>query len=179
MRADARPDWSRRPEPGEHAPYYLSYLARVPDGDVLATLEREEKRFLETLRAVPADREAHAYAPGKWTIRGVVGHVLDVERVFALRALWFARAAGTPLPGFDENAWAASSNADARSLAALGDEWSAVRRASLALLRGLDAEAVDRRGIANGVEFTVRALGWILAGHAIHHRTVLEERYLR
>ena len=178
MPADAKPDWSRRPAAEEHAPYYRTYLTHVPDGDVLVTLDREAEHLLQTLRSVPPDRERHAYAAGKWTIRELVGHVIDAERVFAHRALWFARAASTSLPGFEENDWARTSNANDRPLAALGEELVAVRRASVALLRSLDAATLDRRGAANGVEFTVRAVAWILAGHAMHHRRVLEERYL-
>lgn len=179
MSGDRAPDWTRRPEPDEYAPYYETYLARIPAGDLLATLEREEARLLATIRAVPPDRETHAYAPGKWTIRELVGHVIDAERVFALRALWFARGADTPLPGFEENRWARTSNAAERALSLLGEELVAVRRASVALLRGLDGPALDRRGVANGVEFTVRAAAWIIAGHALHHRIVLEERYVQ
>jgi hypothetical protein len=99
--------------------------------------------------------------------------------VFTVRALWFARAAPAEQPGFEENDWARVSNAEQRSLAALAEEFAAVRRASVLLFRGLDAPALDRRGSANGVGFTVRALAWITVGHAAHHRQVLEERYLR
>jgi uncharacterized damage-inducible protein DinB len=174
----ARPDWTRRPGPGECATYYDRYIAQVADGDLLATLERDGRAFVERLRALPAERELHAYAPGKWTIRALAGHVIDTERVFALRALWFARAAPTQLPGFEENDWARASNADRRPLRELADELDAVRRATVLFLRGCDAEALDRRGIANERELTVRAAAWIIAGHAVHHRRILEERYL-
>jgi uncharacterized damage-inducible protein DinB len=176
--AEDRPDWSRRPGPDECAPYYDRYISQVADGDLLATLERDGRGLVERLRAIPPERELHAYAPDKWTVRALVGHVIDAERVFASRALWFARAAGTPLPGFEENDWARTSNADRRPLRELADELDAVRRSTVRLLAGCDDAAIERRGIANGLECTVRAAGWIIAGHAVHHRSVLEERYL-
>ena len=171
-------DWSRRPGTDEHAPYFGRYIVQVPDGDLLATLERDGAAFVRRLRAVPRELETHAYAPDKWTVRAVVGHIIDAERVFEMRALWFARGAVAPLPGFEENDWARVSNADARPLAELADELAAVRAATVRLLASLDAAALDRRGIANGLAMTPRAAAWVIAGHAEHHRRILEERYL-
>ena len=176
--ADALPEWAERPGPDEFGDDYGRYVRLVPDGDVLATLERAGAELVSRLRSVPAELERHRYAPGKWTVREVVGHCADTERVFALRALWFARGDTAALPGFEQGDWASASNADARSLAELLDEWRAVRQATVLLFRGLDAAAARRRGVANGVGFTVRAIPWILAGHEAHHRKVLEERYL-
>jgi uncharacterized damage-inducible protein DinB len=178
MANDGRPDWSRRPETGECAPYYDRYISQVRAGDLLATLEHDGRALVEQLRAIPEARETHAYAPDKWTIRGLVGHVIDTERVFTGRALWFARGAPTPLPGFEENDWARVSNADRRPLRELADELDAVRRSTVHFLRGCEAATLDRRGVANGLECTVRAAAWIIAGHALHHRRILEERYL-
>lgn len=174
----ARPDWRERPGSGEYGAYHVRYLERVPHGDVLETLAREGAAFVRRLRALPADREEHRYAPGKWTVREIVGHCIDTERVFVQRALWFARGDPSPLPGFEQDDWARASNAGRRPLAELAEEHEAVRRSTLLLFRGLDGEAAARRGIADRVEFTVRAIAWILAGHELHHRAVLEQRYL-
>ena len=125
--------------------------------------------------------EAHgdfAYAPGKWTIKEVLGHMGDAERVFAYRALTFARGESVPLPGFDEQAWTPASGARDRTVADLVDELAAVRRATLALLSHLPSTAPLCRGIANGREISVRALAWIIAGHERHHLRILRERYL-
>jgi hypothetical protein len=176
--ATQRPDWGRRPTPDEHAAFYAGYVARVPDGDLIATLERAGASMLALLRAVPREREQHRYAPGKWSIRELVGHCVDAERVFAYRTLAFARGDAHPLPGFDEQEWARASNAGERPLAELCADWEGVRAATVRLLRGLDGAALDRVGNASGWPVTVRALAWIIAGHAAHHRAVLEERYL-
>ena len=173
-----RPDWSRRPAAEECNPYYLRYLQRLPDGDLLATLARDGASTMTLLRALPAGREEHRYQPGKWSVREVVGHVIDAERVFGYRALAFARADANPLPGFEEDDWARVSNAGERPLAELCAEWEAVRASTLTLLAGLDAAAVDRMGSASGWKVSVRALAWLIAGHGAHHRAVLEERYL-
>ena len=174
-----RPDWTRRPATDEHALYYGRYVASVPDGDVIETLEREGDALLALLRALPPRLEEHRYAPDKWSVRDLVGHCIDAERVFAYRALAFARGDGNALPGFEENEWARTSNAGDRSLAELCDDWEAVRAATVRLLRGLDRAALGRGGTASNARVTVRALAWIIAGHAAHHRAVLEERYLR
>ena len=173
-----RVDWARRPGPDEHAPYFARYITQVPDGDLVTTLERDGAALVRRLRSIPLALETHAYAPDKWTVRAVIGHIIDVERVFELRALWFARGAATPLPGFEENDWARASNADDRALAELADELEAVRRSTVRMLKGFDAAALERRGVSNGVELTPRAAAWIIAGHATHHLRILEERYL-
>jgi hypothetical protein len=140
-----RPDWRGRPAAEECNPYYLRYLARVPDGDLLETLTRAGAATMKLLRAIPREREEHRYEPGKWSVREVVGHAIDAERVFSYRALAFARADGNPLPGFEENEWAAVSNAGDRALAELCDDWAAVRASTVALLGGLDAPAAGSR----------------------------------
>jgi hypothetical protein len=167
-----------RPGADEFAEYYGRYIARVPDGPVLATLRRQMDETLGLLRAVPEARGAHRYAPGKWSVKEVVGHVTDVERVFAGRALQFARREAKPLPGIDQDAYVAAAGFDRRPLAAILEELEAVRRASLALFQGLEGDVWMRRGVASGFTFTVRAVPWILAGHELHHREVLRERYL-
>ena len=166
-----------RPTAEEHAPFYAAYVARVPEGDLVEILERQIEETIRPLASLTEGDAGFAYAPGKWTVREVVGHVIDAERVFAYRALRFARGDATPLPGFDEQEWARASNADDRPLADLLAELRTVRAATVALLRPLPPEAWLRRGEANGIRCTVRALATIIAGHELHHRAVLEERY--
>jgi hypothetical protein len=167
-----------RPAATEHAPYYGKYIEQVPDGDVLALLARQHEETQSLLRGIPKARWGHRYEPGKWSISEVVGHLADAERVFGYRALRFARADATPLPGFDENAWAPQSGYHARPLTDIADEFRAVRNATVAFVKGLDDQAIARRGSANGQEITVRALIWIIAGHERHHVRILRERYL-
>jgi len=167
-----------RPEPTEFDPFYAGYIAGVPDGDLLATLEQQGRDTRATFAGLADARGDFAYAPGKWTVKEVLGHVADGERVFAYRALSFARGESAPLPGFDEQAWTPASGARARTVADLLDELAAVRGATLALLRHLPSGAPLRRGIANGREISVRALAWIIAGHERHHLRILRERYL-
>ncbi|HVG43653.1 MAG TPA: DinB family protein [Longimicrobium sp.] len=167
-----------RPAADEHAPYYARYIDLVPDGDLLDYLQRQMESAAAFLRAIPAEKHGHRYAEGKWSVREMVGHIADTERIFAYRALRFARADQTPLAGFDENAYVPAANFDARDLDSLVDEWVHVRLATLALLRGLDAGAPLRRGKANDQEISVRALAWVTAGHVDHHAAILRERYL-
>lgn len=169
---------TERPRPGEYAPYYARYIERVPPGDIVIVLRDQLEDTRELLRRVPGSRGDHAYAPGKWTIKEVVGHVADAERVFAYRALRIARGDATPLPGFDENAYVPAGHFGDRPLGQLVEEFAAVRTATLALLNGLPAEAWARTGTASDTTVSVRALAAIIAGHELHHRAILEERYL-
>jgi hypothetical protein len=166
-----------RPNPDEHIAYYGRYISLVPDGDLVTQLESEIENTVALLRRTPPNRADFAYAPGKWTVKEVIGHMTDVERVMGFRALWFARRDGQPLPGFDENAWVPSGNFGDRSLADLTDELQAVRAATLALARGFEPDSLTRRGTANGAEISVRALLYIIAGHERHHVALLKERY--
>ena len=167
-----------KPGSGEFTPYYQSYIDEVPSGDVVATLEAQRKETAALLAGAAAAKADFRYAPGKWSVKEIVGHVADAERVFAYRALRFARGDATPLPGFNENAWVPAGNFGARTLADLATELAAVRDGTLALARSLDDAAAAGRGTANGKEISVRALVWITAGHERHHLRVLRERYL-
>lgn len=167
-----------RPASNEYAPYYGGYIGAVPDGDLLALLETQGRDTVALLRAVSEQKSQHRYAPGKWTIREVLGHVNDAERVFTYRALSFARGDETPLPSFDEGPWAAASNADSRGMAELIEDFEAVRAATLTLFRGFGEDQFARSGIASGNRVTVRALAYIVAGHERHHVRILRERYL-
>lgn len=168
---------SVRPAQGEYDEYYDKYIRRVPDGDITETLVRQVVATIEPLRALDDARANHAYAAGKWSVKEVIGHLCDAERVFAHRALRFARSDTTPLPGFDENAYVPAGQFGERSLNDLLDELLAVRAATVALFRHLPRAAWTRTGSANGVAVSVRALAWIAAGHELHHRALLEERY--
>ena len=170
--------WARRPDPGEYEAFYAGYTELVPDGNVLRTLEEGWARTRALLDPLPQGAGARRYAEGKWSVREVVGHMADAERVFAYRALHMARSDPAPLPSMDQELWARGSGAAARPLADLLAELGAVREATLGLFRGLAPEALERRGVASGVEFTVRSVAWIIAGHEIHHRELLRERYL-
>lgn len=167
-----------RPDQTEYPPFYGGYIAGVPDGDVVAMLEQQDEDTMQLLKGVPEPQGSFAYAPGKWTLKEVMAHVIDAERVFSYRALRIARGDQTPLPGFDEKAWVPNSGANARTLADLLGELRAVRAATLELLRHLPKEAAARKGNASGKDVTVRALAWIIAGHERHHVRIIRERYL-
>ncbi len=167
-----------RPQPDEHVAYYGKYIDRVPDGDLVSLLRDQVMDTVALLGDLPPDRADFAYAPGKWTVKEVVGHMIDVERVMSYRALRFARNDKTPVPGFDENIWAANAESGARAIGDLLEEFQGVRMATVHLARHLSAEALARRGSANGAEVSVRALLYIIAGHERHHAELLRERYL-
>ena len=166
-----------RPAADESAPFYRGYIDQVPGeqiGEYLRTQAAEVERLLGPLDDAAA---RFRYAPGKWSVREVVGHLSDAERVFAYRALTIARGDRTALPAFEEDAWAAVSNADSRSLADLVGELRAVRAATLALFRSFGAAEWERTGTASGKHLAVRTLPYIIAGHERHHVAVLRERY--
>ena len=178
MTATAADHRSTRPAADEFAPYYGTYITRVPDGNVVHTLGGQIAHTLGYLRAIPESKAGHRYAPGKWSIREVVGHLSDAERIFGYRALRFARGDSTPLPGFDENAYVTNARLDDRPLASLIDEYEAVRAATIAMFDGLFPEEWIRGGEASGKRMSVRALAWVIAGHELHHLDVLRTRYL-
>jgi uncharacterized damage-inducible protein DinB len=167
-----------QPQTTEYAPYYGKYTALVPEGDILETLSSQLENTLSTLRALSEEQAASRYAPGKWSIKEVVGHMIDGERIFTHRALRFARNDSTPLPGFEQDDYVGAGNFDRRSINDLIEEFEQVRRATLCLLRSLDEEAWLRRGIASEAEVSVRALAYITAGHETHHMQIIRERYL-
>ena len=164
------------PEPGEFAPYYQRYIDLVR-GETLSALATQHGATHRLLASLDEARAMHRYASGKWTVKGVLGHITDSERVFAYRALCIARSDVTPLPGFDENAWASEAGFDARPISDLVSEFAAVRAATLALFHGLSDDTATRVGTANDQRISVRALAAIIAGHEVHHVGVLRERY--
>ena len=175
--AEAVSPRNSRPEPGEFHEYYAGYVKRVPAGDIVEILAAQLADTIGPLRLLDEARASFAYAPGKWTIAEVVGHLCDAERVMAQRALRFARGDTTPLPGFNENSYVPAGDFGGRSMSSLLDELAAVRAATVALFANLPPAAWTRSGRANDVPVSVRALACIIAGHERHHRALLKERY--
>jgi hypothetical protein len=167
-----------RPQLNEAASYYFTYIDQVSSDDIVAALHDQLDEGLAFLSGVSEEKSLRRYASDKWSIRQVMGHVNDTERVFLSRALWFARGFQEPLPSFDQNVCVENSEADKVSWASHIEEFRAVRLASLAFFRNLPEEAWDRSGIASDNPFTVRALAYITAGHAGHHLAIIRERYL-
>lgn len=167
----------QRPQPDEHNPYYSRYIDLVPEGDILDLLRREIKDTQALLKGVSEEKGNHRYAPGKWTVKEVLGHMIDTERVFGYRAMRVARNDQTPLPGFEQDDYVRFGPFAKSRLSNLIDEFSAVRESNVLLFRDLDEEAWTRRGTANNSPISVRALAYIIAGHELHHRTILKEKY--
>jgi hypothetical protein len=167
-----------RPSLEEVPAFYHGYLAAADGTDHLDAIGRASQRFAGVTKAVPAGLEGSRYAQGKWSIKEVVQHVIDSERIFAYRALRFARHDGTALPGFDENQYAAASEADQRPWKDLVQEYLDVSRSTIALVRSFTPDMLLHGGKANGSYITVRGLAWIIAGHCEHHCNVIEQRYL-
>jgi uncharacterized damage-inducible protein DinB len=165
------------PDRSEAAEYYFTYIDKVPPGDILHALEAQLPKTLELCQGISEERSLHRYAPGKWSIRQVLSHMSDCERLFGFRAFWFARGFDTPLPSFEEKVAVSSARADERAWKCHVDEFRAVRAATLAFFRNLPADAWSRRGMASGNPFTVRALAYLAAGHVIHHVAILRDRY--
>jgi uncharacterized damage-inducible protein DinB len=166
-----------RPETGEYAPYYDRYISLVPGSDILATLESQRRQMLLLLSGRDDHEADFRYAPDKWSAKEVLGHVCDTERIFAYRALRISRADRTPIEGFEQDDYVRNGPFAIRPLAELIEDYIAVRRATLTLLRNLDEPAWQRRGIANKNEVSVRVIAYTMAGHELHHRRILEEKY--
>lgn len=162
----------------EAAEYYFHYIDQVAGDDICAVLEAQLPEVTRLFQTVSNERSRYRYGLDKWSIREVVGHLSDTERLFVFRAFWFARGFDTPLPSFDQNVAMAASAAHDRSWEGLIDEFSAVRLATLSFFRTLPEDAWSRRGVASGNPFSVRALAYLAAGHVRHHTTILQQRYL-
>ena len=167
-----------RPAPNEAAPYYFNYIDRVQSDDVVQVLETQSDEAVAFLAGVSEEKSLHRYAPGKWSLRELLNHVNDTERLFVFRALWFARGFEEPLPSFDQNVAVSSSGADAVSWNDLVKEFRSIRESTVAFFRSLPDGAWDRAGIASDNTFTVRALAYIVAGHVTHHLDVIRAHYL-
>jgi len=166
------------PDRSDAATYYFTYIDQVPAGDICDLLESQAKDTAGLFARISEERSRHRYAPDKWTIRDVVSHLSDTERLFVFRAMWFARGFDSPLPSFDQNIAVAAARADDRSWASIVTEFHAIRAASAGFFRSLPADAWARRGIASDNPFTVNALAYMTVGHVIHHVKILRERYL-
>jgi hypothetical protein len=164
-------------QPDEHAPYYSRYIAQA--GDLIEALEISLHELIRFVREIPMDKYDYRYAEGKWTIKDILQHLIDAERIFSYRALRFARKDATPLPGFEENDYAVTANGSSRSIQDLLTEFSAVRTATLLLYKSFDAGMLEAAGTMSGNAASVRALGFIMVGHARHHIAVFGERYLK
>ena len=170
---------SLRPQPGEYAPFYDGYISLVPGNNVLAALDEQRRQMLLLLSGrTEADGEIR-YAPDKWSLKEVLGHINDGERILSYRALRIARGDATPIEGYEQDDYVRNSPFGQCPLSDLIEDYIAVRRATVSLFRNLDEAAWTRRGVANKNEVTVRALAYIIAGHELHHRRIIEEKYLK
>ena len=168
---------STQSAPGEHGSFYVGYVPRIAAGHVVWTLETQIADTLALVHTFGDARAEHRYAPGKWSVKEVVGHLADTERIFTYRALRVARGDTTPLPGFDENAFVAHGGFARRTLGDVAAELEIVRRATIAFFAGLGDDALLRQGTANGAPVTPRAVAYVIAGHERHHAAILRERY--
>ena len=166
------------PQRTEAAPFYFTYIDRITGDNILETMRAQLDDTVELLSGISEERSLYRYSPDKWSIRQVMNHVNDTERVFAFRAMWFARGFNDPLPSFEQNVASNAAQADEHSLASYSEEFRHIREASLSLFRNLPTEAWTRTGVASGNAVTVNALAYIIAGHVAHHVTILRERYL-
>ena len=167
-----------RPNKDEAAEYYFKYIDQVPEGDILATLELQQDEVLEVLSTIPEEQSLYAYEPGKWTLREVVNHLNDCERLFVFRAFWFARGFDTPLPSFDQQVAVDAARPNEVEWTRLVTEFRTVRESTRAFFEQLPVEAWTRRGVASGNPFSVRALAYVAAGHVAHHLGIIRTRYL-
>jgi hypothetical protein len=165
------------PEKTEYAPYYESYIGHVK-GDVIRMLGDQILIMQNILSDIPEEKEDFTYAEGKWTLKEVIGHIIDTERIMACRALRIARNDSTPLPGFDQDTYVSNGDFNKRTLYDLAHEFGVVRESNIILFKSFDEAALKRKGIANEKEISVRALISIIAGHTIHHLNVIKSKYL-
>ena len=166
-----------KPEPSAYGEFYRNYIELVPNSDLIDGLKSSAAASLQFWNSIPEEKGNYRYAEGKWSIKEVFQHLIDTERIFCHRALSFAREDGHALPGFDENAYVPSAEVGRRTLAGIGEELVAVRSSTILLFRSFSPAMLLRMGTANDKRMSVRALGWTIAGHAIHHLDVIEQRY--
>lgn len=169
---------TQKPKPEEHSAYHAKYIDLVPAGCIIETLKQQLNTAMTFFGGLSEQQALHRYAPEKWSIKEVLGHINDGERIFAYRALRFSRNDKSPLAGFDQDVYVANSNFDKQPLTALLDEYEHLRKATIDLFKGLEASAWDRRGIASQNEISVRAIAWVLTGHELHHLNVIRTKYL-
>lgn len=168
----------KRPEINEYNPYYAAYINLVPEGDIEHILSEQIKETVELLKGLTVEQAHFRYSPDKWTIKEVIGHITDTERIMAYRLLSFARGEKTALPGYDDKSYVQYAAFNRLSVEELLDNLEAVRHSTVHLLKSLEEEAWLRTGNANGSDASVRAIAYIIAGHELHHRKIIQERYL-
>lgn len=168
---------SSKPDRGAYPEFYHGYISSVPEGNVVAFLENQIPDFVSFLRSLQDESMSYSYAPGKWTVAEVIGHIMDVERVMAYRILRFSRNDQTPVPGFEEDDYVRNCNHSTRHKVSFAEEFEVLRQANLFLIKNLSEEQAGFTGVANGGVISVKALIFILAGHLTHHRNILKERY--
>ena len=178
MQSGTKPATIRRPEASEYNEYYDKYVSLIDESDLMSTLEEQIREARDLFAGFPEERGSHAYAEGKWTIKEVISHLLDGERIFAYRLLRIARGDETPLEGFEQDGYIENSHANQRSFSDLMCEFGELRAANLRLMRSFDETDWGRRGTASGSPVTVRALAFIMAGHVRHHLNIIQERYI-
>ncbi|MGE5681771.1 MAG: DinB family protein [Bacillota bacterium] len=170
----------KRPGENEYSDYYKSYIALIPEGtNIIQALEKQLEEFTEFFSSIPEDKAGYRYAEGKWTIREVLGHLADSERIFTYRALRISRSDDTPLPGFEENDYVAQSNFNNQTMKDLLDHLRYIRMSTISLFKSMDETMAEKVGVANNHKISVRALAYITAGHAWHHIAIIKERYLK
>ena len=167
-----------RPQTSEAASYYFRYIDLVSEDEIVPAIQSQMDETLQFLNGISEEKSLHSYAPGKWTIREVLNHVNDGERVFLSRAFWFARGFQEPLPSFEQEVAVQAAHANDTSWRELVDEFRTVRSSTISFFKNLPEDAWSRTGVASDNAFTVLSLAYIIAGHVVHHRRVLEERYL-
>lgn len=169
----------RRPAPTEYDPYYERYISLVRTDDIVATLQQQVDDTRALLSSLSSSKADFSYAPGKWTVKEVLGHMSDTERIMSYRAMRIARGDKTPIEGFEQDDYVPNGKFGSRTITDLLDEFATIRNTTVHLFRNLDAEAAERSGIANNKDITARALAYLIAGHELHHRRILQEKYLK
>jgi hypothetical protein len=168
---------TNRPDESEYDPYYRKYIALVPETEIISVLEEQPGELRLQIESLPEERGTFAYEDGKWTIKEVLSHLIDAERIFSYRAFRIARGDKTPIEGFEQDGYIENSHANQRSFSDLLDEFSQIRLANLAFFKNLEAADWIRTGTANNIEISVRSIAWIMAGHIRHHVEILKSRY--
>ncbi len=166
------------PQSKEYAHYYSDYVGLVSKGNILNTLNTQMHELFTLINTIPGDKALFAYKSGKWTIKEIIGHLIETERVFSYRALCFSRGDNSELPGMDQDLWMEKNNYNSRTLSNLSNEYLAVRVATIHLFKNMTKEMISKEGVASGVKFTVRAIAFVIAGHETHHLNIIKEKYL-
>ena len=167
-----------KPDTTEYTPHFETYISKVTQDNLIDALKASSHSFLKLMTSILKEKHDYRYAPGKWTIKEMVAHIIDCERVFMYRGLSFARNDKNPLPGFNENEWAKEADVSNRSMDSLLEEYEHARKANIIFFEGISDEISKRKGKANNNYISVRALGFIISGHELHHMGILKERYL-